>query len=87
VGRPAPAIGKQINANPKDPWREVIGVVNDEREDGVQGKAPAVAYYPLLMNDFDGQAFGVQRTVSYIVRSKRAGSRSLLSDVQHAVWS
>ena len=84
---PRLAIGKQINANPKDPWREVIGVVKDEREDGVQLEAPAVAYYPLLMNDFDGQTFGVVRTVSYIVRSKRAGSRSLLSDVQHAAWS
>jgi predicted permease len=84
---PRLAIGKQINANPKDPWREVIGVVNDEREDGVQQEAPAVAYYPLLMNDFDGQEFGVVRTVSYIVRSKRAGSRSLISDVQNAAWS
>ncbi len=84
---PRLAIGKQINANPKDPWREVIGVVKDEREDGVQLEAPAVAYYPLLMNDFDGQTFGVVRTVSYVVRSKRVGSRSLLSDVQHAAWS
>jgi predicted permease len=86
-GNPRLAIGKQINANPKDPWREVIGVVNDEREDGVQLKAPAVAYYPLLMNEFDGQKFGALPTVFYIVRSKRAGSRSLFSDVQHAVWS
>jgi predicted permease len=84
---PLLAMGKQIHANPKDPWREVIGVVKDEREDGVQLEAPAAAYYPLLMNDFDGQKFGVVRTVSYIVRSKRAGSRSLLSDVQHAAWS
>jgi predicted lysophospholipase L1 biosynthesis ABC-type transport system permease subunit len=84
---PRLAIGKQITANPKDPWREVIGVVNDEREDGVQQKPPAVAYYPLLMNDFEGNASAVRRTVSYIVRSKRAGSQSLLADVQHAVWS
>ena len=86
-GDPRLAIGKQINANPKDPWREVIGVVNDEREDGVQLEAPAVAYYPLLMNQFDGQKFGVMRTVSYIVRSKRAGSRNFVADVQQAVWS
>ncbi len=84
---PRLAIGKQINANPKDPWREVIGVVKDEREDGVQLEAPAVAYYPLLMNEFDGQKFGAVRTVTYIVRSPRAGSQSLLSDVQRAVWS
>jgi hypothetical protein len=86
-GNPRLAIGKQIHANPKDPWREVIGVVKGEREDGVQLEAPAAAYYPLLMNDFDGRKFGVVRTVSYIVRSKRVGSRSLLADVQQAVWS
>jgi predicted lysophospholipase L1 biosynthesis ABC-type transport system permease subunit len=86
-GDPRIAIGKQITANPKDPWREVIGVVNDEREDGVQEKAPAAAYYPLLMNDFEGDAVVVERTVSYIVRSQRAGSQTLLADVQQAVWS
>ena len=86
-GDPRSAIGKQINANPKDLWREVIGVVQDEREDGVQLEAPAVAYYPLLMDDFDGQKFGVMRAVSYIVRSSRVGSRSLISDVQHAALS
>jgi putative ABC transport system permease protein len=86
-GDPRRAIGKQITANPKDPWREVIGVVNDEREDGVQEKAPAAAYYPLLMNDFEGNAVAVQRTVFYIVRSQRAGSQGLLADVQQAVWS
>jgi ABC-type antimicrobial peptide transport system permease subunit len=62
-------------------------VVKDERENGVQLEAPAVAYYPLLMNDFDGQKFGVLRTVFYIVRSKRTGSQSLVADVQQAVWS
>ena len=86
-GDPRLAIGKHIHANPKDPWREVIGVVKDEREDGVQVEAPAVAYYPLLMDDFDGQKFGALRTVFYIVRSRRARSRTLFSDLQHAVWS
>jgi len=84
---PKRAIGQQITANPKDPWREVIGVVSDEREDGVQEKAPAIAYYPLLMNNFEGNAVSVRRSVSYIVRSPRAGSKGLLADVQQAVWS
>jgi predicted permease len=84
---PKRAIGKEIRANPKDPWREVVGVVSDEREDGVQEKAPAIAYYPLLMNNFEGEPSAVGRSVFYIVRSKRAGSQSLLADVQQAVWS
>ena len=80
------AIGKQIRESLSGPWREVIGVVGDEHEDGVQEKAPAVAYYPLLMNDFQNRAVAVRRAVSYIVRSKRAGSQGLLGEVQQAVW-
>jgi predicted permease len=86
-GDPRLAIGKEINANPKDPWSEVIGVVGDEREDGVQQRAPEAAYYPLLMNVFDAQPQVVQRLVSYVVRSPRAGSQSLFADVQRAVWT
>jgi predicted permease len=81
------AIGKQIRENLSGPWREVIGVVGDEREDGVQANAPAVAYYPLLMNDFENRAVSARRTVFYVVRSRRAGSAGLLADVQQAVWS
>jgi predicted permease len=84
---PQRAIGKQIREDLKGPWREVIGVVGDERENGVQEKAPAVAYYPLLMSDFQGNALAARRTVAYMMRSRRAGSPALLSDVQHAVWS
>ena len=84
---PRRALGKQVREDLKGPWREVVGVVNDERDDGIQEKAPATAYFPLLMNDFEGDAVAVQRTVSYIVRSKRAGSQSLLTDVRQAVWS
>ena len=84
---PRNAIGQQIAENLKGPWREVIGVVSDEREDGMQQKAPPVAYYPLLMNNFEGSVVATRRVVSFIVRSTRAGSQSLLSDVQQAVWS
>ena len=84
---PQLAIGKEIRENLTGPWREVIGVVNDVREDGVQEKAPAIAFYPLLMNEYENNAVSVQRRVWYIVRSKRAGSQGLLADVQQAVWS
>jgi putative ABC transport system permease protein len=84
---PSRALGKQIREDLKGPWREIIGVVNDVRDSGVQEKAPAAAYFPLLMNEFEGDAVAVRRSISYIVRSKRAGSESLLADVRQAVWS
>jgi putative ABC transport system permease protein len=84
---PQRALGKQIREDLKGPWREIVGVLNDQRDDGIQEKAPAAAYFPLLMNDFEGDSVAVQRTVSYIVRSRRAGSQSLLAGVRQAVWS
>jgi predicted permease len=84
---PRNALGKQIREDLKGPWREVIGVVNDVRDEGVQERAPAAAYFPLLMNEFEGDAVAVRRSVAYIVRSKRAESQSLLADVRQAVWS
>ena len=84
---PQLALGKQIREDLKGPWREVIGVVNDVRDEGVQEKAPAAAYFPLLMNDFEGDAVAVRRSLSYVVRSNRAQSQTLLADVRQAVWS
>lgn len=86
-GEPRLAIGKQINTSPNDAWREVIGVVQDLREDGVQERAPQIAYYPPLLNNFEGVSSLAVRSVAYVVRSKRAASRGLIEDVQRAVWS
>ena len=33
-----------------DPWREIVGVVGDVYDDGVQQKAPAFAYWPAMMD-------------------------------------
>ena len=65
----------------------MIGVIGDEHADGLQEKAPPIAYYPILMNNFDAAPVATRRTVAYVIRSTRAGSQSLLGDVQHAVWS
>ena len=58
-GDPRLAIGKEITPNQKDPWREVIGVVADERSEGMQQQAPASAYYPLLLYNFDQNPVGL----------------------------
>jgi predicted permease len=86
-GDPAKAIGKQIHEGPKSPWREVIGVVGDQREDGVDRDAPKIAYWPLLMRDFEDGKDSSRRTVAYAIRSPRTGSRGFMEEIQRAVWS
>ncbi len=51
---PASAIGRRIRVSTKDAWREVIGVVADVHEDGFVKDPPTMAYWPFLMNDFEG---------------------------------
>jgi predicted permease len=86
-GGPDNAIGKQIHENPSSPWREVIGVVGDEREDGVDHDAPQMVYFPLLMSNYMGNIERLQRSVAYAIRSSRAGTQGFLPDIQRAVWS
>ncbi|HZT77468.1 MAG TPA: ABC transporter permease [Vicinamibacterales bacterium] len=84
---PQAAVGKRIRDSSKSPWREIVGVVGDERLDGVDHKAPPFVCWPLLMDDFSGDKPSVTRTVAFVVRSPRAASSGLLADVGRAVWS
>ena len=84
---PAKAVGRRIRQSPKNPWREIVGVVADERADGLHRPAPAVIYWPLLVKDFWDQSVNVQRSVGFAVRSSRIGSPSFMRELQAAVWS
>jgi predicted permease len=84
---PSAAIGKRIRENMNSSWREVVGVVSDERDDGVDKKAPAIAFWPILMDKFEGDEIQVRRTLTYMVRSTRAGSNGFVNEVSRAVWS
>jgi predicted permease len=84
---PPLALGKQIRANEKDDWREVVGVVRDVHDDGVDKEAPSSVYWPILAAHFTGSELDVRRYVTYSIRSRRAGSESLMGEVRRAVWS
>jgi predicted permease len=90
-GQPAAAIGKRVRPYAKGVWREVVGVLSDMRDDGVHQKAPAVAYWPVLMADFspnpDDNRHFVQRGASYLIRSSRTGSDGFVNELGQAVWS
>jgi predicted permease len=89
-GQPSAAIGKYIRPYPNAEWREVVGVTSDMRDDGVNEKPTAAAYWPLLMNDFTStrdNPIRAQRGVALVVRSSRAGTTGLVNDLGQAVWS
>ena len=84
---PGDAIGKRIRVSTKDDWREIVGVAGDVYDDGVNQKPTKAAYWPLMMSNFEGDGLSVRREVAYAIRSRRAGSQALMTEVRQAVWS
>ena len=82
------ALGKHFREFQAMPWFEVIGVVQDVRENGIAEPSPAIVYWPPLMHDIYGPGtYDASRSVTFAVRSNRAGTESFLAEVQRAVWS
>jgi putative ABC transport system permease protein len=87
-GTPSAALGKQLREFPSMPWHEVIGVIQDVRERGVQDKAPEIVYWPPMMEYLSGNKTPeTLRTETFVVRSERAGTEAFLNDIRQAVWS
>jgi cell division protein FtsX len=84
-GTPSAAIGKRLREFPNTPWYDVIGVVQDVRENGVQEKAPEIVYWSSL--PADARWADVWRTMTFAIRSDRAASQALLNEIRQAVWS
>jgi predicted permease len=84
---PNGALGKRIRVANTDDWREIVGVVQDVHDDGVDKAAPSSAYWPVMLDRFEGQKQSLHRNIAFTLRSPRAGSRSFMNEVQERVWS
>jgi predicted permease len=83
AAEPAAALGKRLRAPVGSrQWREVVGVVQDVREDGLYEKPPSIVYYPVLMEN----RFASGRP-AFVIRSARAGTASFIAEVGQAVRS
>jgi predicted permease len=79
---PSTAIGKRVRAMQRNaPWREIVGVVGDERDDGLNHPPTAIVYWPMLSESYRW------RTMAYAVRSPRVGTPGFLRELEQAVWS
>jgi predicted lysophospholipase L1 biosynthesis ABC-type transport system permease subunit len=84
---PSAALGKRIRVGTTDDWREIIGVVGDVHDDGLNQEPATSVYWPILMANFEGGKLQAPRTLSFALRTPRAGTESLMRDVRQAVWS
>jgi predicted permease len=80
------AVGKRIRTTLNDDWREVVGVLEDMRDDGIDQKAPAITYWPLWQTNWAGPGY-VTRSLAFVIRTSRAGSAALDRELQQSVAS
>jgi predicted permease len=80
IGQPVPASGPPL-------WHEIVGVVEDVREDALYRPSPTTVYWPVLMNNRADAPPGGTRAVNLVIRSDQAGTDGLLRGVEGAVWS
>jgi putative ABC transport system permease protein len=85
--QPADALGKRIRPEPKGPWREIIGIVGAERDNGLHRPATPIVYWPMLMKEYGSDPVFVERTMTYAIRSPRVQTPTFLHEVQQAVWA
>lgn len=84
---PASALGHRIRVDTNDPWREIVGVVGNVHDDGTNKTAPKCVYWPFVMSHMYGQEMQVHRDAAFVLRSRLAGSETLMQEVRRAVWS
>jgi predicted permease len=85
------AMGQFIAARPDPPvWKEVVGVVRDTRDDGLDTPPPDLVYWPQVTLGFwEGNApdqVQTWRGAGLAIRSSRVGTPGFMDEVQAAVW-
>ncbi|HJR60127.1 MAG TPA: FtsX-like permease family protein, partial [Vicinamibacterales bacterium] len=78
---PSGALGKRVRGSPGSEWYEIVGVVGDERDDGLNQPVTPIVYWPMADESY------LQYTMAYAVRSSRVGSPGFLQELRQAVWS
>ena len=79
---PAKAIGKRLRgSSSQSPWREIIGVSGNERDDGLAQPPTPFVYWPMLNESYRW------RTMAFAVRSTRVGTPGFVRELEQAVWS
>ena len=81
------AVGKRIRNAPGRPWREIVGVVEDIYDLGVDQPASAAVHWPMLHDSLWANDVMVQRSLGYALRLDRPLTPALMDQVRQTVWA
>jgi predicted permease len=77
-GDPVNALDKHLRFRREDPWSAVVGVVRNERDDGLNQPALTTVFFPMSPG---------RPTMNFLVRSPRVGTLPFLGELREAVRS
>ncbi len=96
-GEPNSALGERVRPSGNGPWREIVGVVGNVRDDGVSEGPIATVYWPMVVENFwEDSGLVLRRTMASVIRvggrEPGAGSgamrpTSILPQVRDAIRS
>jgi predicted permease len=87
-GSPEKALGKRLRgSSAADEWKEIIGVVGDVRDRGLNQPVTPTVYFPVLGQRVYNNPAYVFRSVTYVIRSPRTGTPAFLDEIRKAVWA
>jgi ABC-type antimicrobial peptide transport system permease subunit len=63
------AIGQRVRSlfPPEAPWREIVGVVGNERDDGLNQPPTAIVYWPILNESYRWRIMGIAASVALLI--------------------
>ncbi|MGW8268427.1 MAG: FtsX-like permease family protein, partial [Longimicrobiales bacterium] len=90
---PADAVGKRIGTGlAAGNWHEIVGVVGNVRDDGLDQDPTTVVYWPMMQRNLweelpsGAPEIFARRSQNYAIRSPRVGSTEFLAEVREAIW-
>jgi predicted permease len=90
---PLDAVGKRISTGlVAGNWHEIVGVVGNVRDDGLDQDPTTVVYWPMMLGNLWADMPGedaevvVRRSQHYAIRSSRVGSQEFMTEVREAIW-
>jgi putative ABC transport system permease protein len=89
-GEPNAALGRRLRLGALNaPWFDVVGVVEDVHDDGLNKPAPPTVYLRAGVYDSTepGQPPAIRRSVTLAIRSRRAGTEGFLREISSAIHS
>jgi len=86
-GAPRNYLGKQIRNGTLGPWNEIVGVVENIHDDGVDRPAPTTVYWRAGLSAplKPGEPVAARRALTFAIRSNRAGTEGFLREITAAI--